>query len=50
MTIAARFRCNDGVVLCADTEITIPGWLKFPGSKNNEGKHTKTAARMHFCR
>jgi 20S proteasome alpha/beta subunit len=33
VTIAAGFRCTDGVVLCADTEVSIPGWLKFPGSK-----------------
>jgi len=33
VTIAAGFRCNDGVVLCADTEMTIPGWINFPGTK-----------------
>jgi len=33
MTLAAGFRCDDGVVLCADTEITMPGLIKFPGSK-----------------
>ena len=33
MTIAAGFRCSDGVVLCADTQMTYPGLLKFPGSK-----------------
>jgi 20S proteasome alpha/beta subunit len=33
VTIAAGLRCTDGVVLCADTEVSIPGWLKFPGSK-----------------
>jgi hypothetical protein len=37
MTIAAGFRCKDGVVLCADTEVTIPGWLKFRGSKIRTG-------------
>jgi 20S proteasome alpha/beta subunit len=33
VTIAAGFQCSDGVVLCADTEINIPGFVKFPGSK-----------------
>lgn len=33
MTLIGGFRCTDGVVLCADTEMTIPGWLKYPGSK-----------------
>lgn len=33
MTIAAGFRCRNGVVLCADPEITIPGLIKFLGSK-----------------
>jgi 20S proteasome alpha/beta subunit len=33
MTIAAGFQCSDGVVLCADTEISVPGFVKFPGSK-----------------
>jgi 20S proteasome alpha/beta subunit len=33
VTLAAGFRCTDGVVLCADTEMTIPGWIKYPESK-----------------
>src|SRR6266568_3076754 len=33
VTIAAGFRCSDGVVLCADTEMSMPGWIKYPGSK-----------------
>jgi 20S proteasome alpha/beta subunit len=33
VTIALGFRCSDGVVLSADTEMGIPGWVKFPGSK-----------------
>lgn len=33
MTMVAGFVCSDGVVLCADTEMTIPGWVKFPGAK-----------------
>jgi 20S proteasome alpha/beta subunit len=28
MTIAAGFLCNDGLVLCADTRETIPGYVK----------------------
>lgn len=32
MTIAAGFRCADGVVLCADTQMTL-GITKFPESK-----------------
>jgi len=33
MTIAAGFRCMDGVVLCADTQETIPEYLKIHGPK-----------------
>jgi 20S proteasome alpha/beta subunit len=33
MTVAAGFRCQDGVVLCADEEYTEGGLLKFTGSK-----------------
>jgi len=33
VTMAAGFRCADGVVLCADTEMTIPRWLKYRDSK-----------------
>src|SRR5208283_3493768 len=33
VTIAAGFQCSDGVVLCADTEINVTGFVKFPGSK-----------------
>jgi hypothetical protein len=28
MTIAAGFHCNDGIVLCADTQETISGYIK----------------------
>jgi 20S proteasome alpha/beta subunit len=28
MTIAAGFRCNEGIVLCADTQETITGYIK----------------------
>lgn len=33
MTIAAGFLGKDGAVLCADTQLTIPGMLKYPESK-----------------
>jgi 20S proteasome alpha/beta subunit len=33
MTIAAGFTCSNGIVLCADTEISVQGWMKYPGSK-----------------
>jgi 20S proteasome alpha/beta subunit len=33
VTLIAGFRCADGVVLCADTQLTYPGALKFPESK-----------------
>ncbi|HVB35014.1 MAG TPA: hypothetical protein VNJ52_11675 [Patescibacteria group bacterium] len=33
MTIGAGFRCKDGVVLCADTQITWSGWYKRTASK-----------------
>ena len=33
MTIGIGFRCDDGVVLCADTQITVPGILKHYQSK-----------------
>lgn len=55
MTMAAGFRCKDGVVLCADTEMTIPGWLKYPGSKIRRYGKIKCrpvftfAGDQHFC-
>lgn len=33
MTIAAGFHCKDGVLLCADTQMTVPWLLKYPESK-----------------
>lgn len=33
LTLAAGFPCRDGVILCADTEITRAGILKIPGKK-----------------
>lgn len=29
MTIAAGFRCSDGIVLCADRQVSVPGALKY---------------------
>jgi len=39
MTIAARFRCRDGVVLCADTQETIPDYLKTSAPKLDSFQH-----------
>ncbi len=36
MTIAAGFRCSDGLVLCADTLVTVPGVYKQAKSKIKE--------------
>jgi hypothetical protein len=33
MTIAAGFVCKDGVILCADTQETIPGYTKTDAQK-----------------
>ncbi len=33
MTIAAGFKCTDGLVLCSDTEYTWDSVLKLPGPK-----------------
>lgn len=33
MTIAAGFRCSDGVLLCADSQLTIPQYLKMGEAK-----------------
>jgi hypothetical protein len=33
LTIAAGFCCSDGVVLCADTQYTVPETMKYPDSK-----------------
>jgi len=33
MTIAAGYVCNTGIVLCADTQETIPGYTKNKGNK-----------------
>ena len=33
MTIAAGFRCRDGIVLCTDSQITVQSLSKYPGEK-----------------
>lgn len=33
LTIAAGFRCRDGVLFCADSQLTIPQYLKFQQEK-----------------
>jgi 20S proteasome alpha/beta subunit len=33
MTIAAGFRFSDGLLLCADTQLTVPNYMKLGGSK-----------------
>ncbi|MGO9272128.1 MAG: hypothetical protein ACLQOO_18005 [Terriglobia bacterium] len=33
MTIAAGFKCKNGVVLCTDSQITVEGASKYPGEK-----------------
>lgn len=33
MTIAAGFCCPDGVVLCADSQFTVPDSMKLPTPK-----------------
>ncbi|MCI0626779.1 MAG: hypothetical protein L0387_34890 [Acidobacteria bacterium] len=48
MTIAAGFRCSNGVVLCADTQMTVPGTLKYPESKLRVWKGKRAAAYFVF--
>src|SRR6185437_587764 len=33
VTIALGFRCSDGIVLCADQQMTVQGWHKFRETK-----------------
>src|ERR1700722_7493702 len=33
VTVAAGYHCDDGVVLCADTQETIPGYTKTDANK-----------------
>jgi 20S proteasome alpha/beta subunit len=32
-TLVVGFRCNDGVILGADSQLTVPNWFKYPESK-----------------
>jgi len=55
VTLAAGFSCNDGVVICADTEMSIPGFVKYPESKIRVYSKLKTkpvftfAGDTNFC-
>jgi hypothetical protein len=49
MTIAAGFCCEDGVVLCADTQLTIPGSLKYPESKIRMSPDLRSCPVYAFC-
>lgn len=49
MTIAAGFCCSDGIVLCADTQITIQGTLKYPESKIRMAPGLATKPTFAFC-
>jgi hypothetical protein len=49
MTIAAGFCCSDGVVLCADTQFTIPGGSKYPESKLRVLPDIKCLPYFAFC-
>lgn len=49
MTIAAGFCCSDGVVLCADTQLTIPGSLKYPESKIRMSPDLRACPVFAFC-
>ncbi len=50
VTIVAGFCCTDGVVLCADTQITVPGSMKYPESKlRMMAGSVKCAPFFAFC-
>ncbi len=49
MTIAAGFCCSDGVVLCADTQFTVPGGIKYPESKLRMIQEIKSVPFFAFC-
>lgn len=49
MTIAAGFCCSDGVVLCADTQYTVPASMKYPESKLRMGTGLKSLPFFAFC-
>jgi len=43
VTIAAGFMCQDGILLCADTELTYTDILKYEGSKVRTFQDSETA-------
>ena len=47
MTLIAGFTCKDGVVMCADTELTMSGWMKYSGSKIRS--YNKLRCHPVFC-
>jgi hypothetical protein len=49
MTIAASFCCSDGVVLCADSQLTFPEMLKYADSKLRIGKDLRCVPVFVFC-
>ena len=49
MTIAAGFRCADGVLLCADSQLTIPAYLKFPEAKIISMSGVKFSPCFAYC-
>ncbi|MGA9672473.1 MAG: hypothetical protein WBQ94_24880 [Terracidiphilus sp.] len=49
MTIAAGFCCSDGVVLCADTQYTIPETMKYPDSKLRMAPELQCLPFFAFC-
>jgi hypothetical protein len=49
MTIAAGFCCSDGVVLCADTQYTVPETMKYPDSKLRMAPELRCLPFFAFC-
>src|ERR1035438_480933 len=49
MTIAAGFCCSDGIVLCADTQYTIPETMKYPDSKLRMAPELRCLPFFVFC-
>jgi len=49
MTIVAGFCCTDGIVLCADTQITVPGSMKYPESKIRMTPSLRSEPFFAFC-
>jgi hypothetical protein len=49
MTIAAGFCCHDGLVLCADTQITVAGSMKYPESKIRMSPTLQCVPFYAFC-